>query len=71
MDKLLTYFGRKADIARALDVSPQVVNGWFARGMPVKWAVQVERLTRGEVTRQDLRPDIFFPRVNQPSIAQI
>jgi len=59
MKKFIEYFGNKADIARAFDVTPQAVNAWFVRGVPVKRAIQIERMTQGKVKREDLRPDIF------------
>ena len=55
--KLYEY--NKADMARALDVSPQTVNGWFKRGrISATVAITAEAATYGIITKEELRPDV-------------
>lgn len=51
--------GGQAALARALGVSPAVVNQWVSgvRPVPIERCVAIERATAGAVTRRDLRPD--------------
>lgn len=45
--------------SKLIGVSFQAVYRWFDNGVPAERAVKIERLTKGKVTRQELRPDIF------------
>lgn len=49
----------QAQLARLLKVAPSTVNQWISgkRPVPIERCVAIERLTRGVVARQDLRPD--------------
>lgn len=51
--------GTQAALAKAIDVSPAIVQQWRvgARPVPVKHCLAIERATHGAVTRRDLRPD--------------
>lgn len=53
------FQGGQAALARELGISPQAVNQWVTgrRPVPVRWALQIERLTG--ISRYDLRPDVF------------
>ena len=46
-------------LARELNVSPSIVTEWAKKTnpVPIKRCVQLERFTKGEVTRKELRPD--------------
>lgn len=54
--------GSQAALARALSVAPPTVHQWIdgTRGVPVRYCVEIERLTDGKVSRQKLRPDDFW-----------
>lgn len=43
--------------ARRVGVTPQRLHNWISRGVPIEKCAVVERVTRGAVTRQDLRPN--------------
>ncbi|WP_168793570.1 transcriptional regulator [Paraburkholderia aromaticivorans] len=51
--------GGNAALARAIGVKPPTVQQWVngERPVPPSRCVAVERLTHGEVTRKELRPD--------------
>lgn len=49
--------GRNADLARLLGITPSAISQW-AR-VPYRRALQIEARTRGRVTKEELRPDVF------------
>jgi len=63
LDKAVGLFGGQSSLARACGVKPQAVQQWVATGKcPAKRAAEIERLTYGKVSREDLRPDVFLYR---------
>lgn len=60
LDKVIELVGGQAELARKVSVSPQVVNGWCKRNrVAAKKVLDVEKAVGGQVTRYDLRPDIY------------
>ena len=52
--------GNRSALARLLGVTPQAVQSWCATGVvPAKRVLDIERATDGEVTRHELRPDLY------------
>lgn len=52
--------GNQSALARLLGVTPQAVQQWCATGVvPAKRVLDIERATNGEVTRNELRPDLY------------
>ncbi|MCG8431502.1 MAG: helix-turn-helix domain-containing protein [Candidatus Omnitrophica bacterium] len=52
--------GGQPSLARALGVSTQAVNKWVKRNfVPPVRAIQIEKATNGQVTRHELRPDLY------------
>ena len=49
-------------LARAIGVAPSFVNQWVkkTRKIPPVYCVAIERLSQGQVSRQELRPDDFW-----------
>ena len=45
-------------LAEKLDVSPNSVINWRARGAPAEKCPDIERATKGAVTCEELRPDV-------------
>lgn len=59
---ILKCGGNPVKFSRYLGVSHQYVRGWLTekgRPIPPKYCVLIEKLTYGEITRQNLRPDVF------------
>jgi len=57
--RLIEFAGNQARLARALDVTPQVVAGWVKRGrISATMAIIAERETNGFITKEQLRPDV-------------
>lgn len=48
----------QSEIARQLGVKPQAVQQWFKRKTPVIRCPEIERITEGKVTCEELRPDV-------------
>jgi DNA-binding transcriptional regulator YdaS (Cro superfamily) len=57
--RLIGYFGSKAKTGRALGVTPQAVTKWENTNVPSERAIQIEQITKGEITVRDLRPDLY------------
>ena len=58
LEKAINYFGNQAQMAEALGVVRMTISQWKVRGVPPHRAVDIEKATKGAVTRQELRPDI-------------
>lgn len=57
--KLIKYAGNQSRLARALNVHRQTVSDWVKRGrISAVCAIEAEKITGGEITKQDLRPDV-------------
>lgn len=66
LDRAVEHFGSQVKLAEALDVHPMAVSHWRKRGLPVIRARQIEDVTEGAVTREELLPEIFGdPRPDQ------
>ena len=48
----------QSEIARQLGVKPQAVQQWFKRKTPIMRCPEIERITDGKVTCEELRPDV-------------
>lgn len=61
MKKAILFFGGTTAIARKLDVDHSTVSKWLyeKRPIPFKYAIQIEKLTKGEIKFKDLRCDLF------------
>lgn len=60
IQKAIEHVGGVSALAGRLGVSYQAVQQWERAGrVPAERALEVERATNGEVTRQQLRPDLY------------
>lgn len=57
LDKAAFLVGGRSELATGLGVTPAAVGNWKVRGVPIEHCAEIERLTRGEVGRRDLRPN--------------
>ncbi len=55
----IDHFGTPAKLARALGVSPQLVNSWRHRGLPAERCRQIHKATKGKVSVVMLNPKLF------------
>jgi len=59
MEKAIQHFGTQGELAKQIGISQVAVSKWKKNGIPPNRAIQIEQLTNGEITRQELRPDFF------------
>lgn len=59
VEKAVAVVGSQSALARALDVSPQAVNQWIKTRVPAERVLDIEAATKGQVTRHELRPDLY------------
>jgi len=57
--RAISYYGSQASLARAIGVSAMSVSLWLKNGLPVSRAIEIESATGGEITREELLPEIF------------
>jgi DNA-binding transcriptional regulator YdaS (Cro superfamily) len=58
--KAIELAGSQQRLADKIGVTQRSVSTWLHdRIIPINRAIQIERVTQGTVTREDLRPDIF------------
>ncbi|MGE3474953.1 MAG: pyruvate, phosphate dikinase [Rhodospirillaceae bacterium] len=57
LERAITEAGGVTALARAINVTPQAISQWDR--VPAERAIAVEQATKGKVTRQELRPDVF------------
>lgn len=62
LHKVVELMNTQAALARSLGVSKPTVNQWVnaRRPVPARFCVLIEHLTKGAVTRQDLRPQDYW-----------
>ena len=62
-DQVVAFFGSQAQLAQAMQISPQLVHKWKKTGRipvyPRNWVLAIEAATQGRVTRQQIRPDVY------------
>lgn len=57
---LIEWFGGQSQLAAKAGVSKQAVHNWVARGrISAKCSIAVEKITNGEFTKEQLRPDVL------------
>jgi DNA-binding transcriptional regulator YdaS (Cro superfamily) len=63
VEKAVALIGGTNATARALGIKPPSVSRWLRnQRVPAEWCLALEALTKGQVTRYELRPDIFGPK---------
>lgn len=59
LNKAISILDTQTKLASAVGVVPQVVNNWLKRGrVPAEHCPSIERVTKGEVRCEELRPDV-------------
>lgn len=55
-----SLLGGQASMARMLGVSPPTINQWVngVRPVPAERCLEIEKITQGKVTCEELRPDV-------------
>lgn len=63
IERATSILGGRRALAASLGVTRQAVSHWFRgrRALTAEQCAAIERATGGQVTRAELRPDIFGP----------
>ena len=69
LDTAIKSAGGLANLARLLPGNPTVqrISNWRARGVPPEECPAIERATSGAVTCEELRPNVRWARIPDPS----
>jgi len=60
IEKIVSEAGGASSVARACGVSPQAVQHWISSNrVPANRVLVLEALIEGDVSRYELRPDVF------------
>lgn len=60
ISKAIRLAGSQTQLAKKLNVTPQAVQRWVSSDeIPLSRVVQIEAALNGEITREELRPDVF------------
>lgn len=59
LQQAINIAGSQVALAKAIGCVPQVINNWLRRGrVPADRCIDIERVTNGKVTCEQLRPDL-------------
>lgn len=59
IDKAVAIVGSKSELANRLNITRQAVHNWYLTSkVPVERCIDIEELTNGAVTCEQLRPDL-------------
>lgn len=60
LERACRVCGSQIELATRLGISSPSISEWKRRGrVPVERCPDIERATAGQITRHDLRPDVF------------
>ncbi len=59
MDRACKIVGNQHELAQLLKVSDEAVRKWRLKRVPAERVLQIEKATKNEVTRHQLRPDLY------------
>jgi DNA-binding transcriptional regulator YdaS (Cro superfamily) len=57
LDKAIQAAGGLSALAEKIGINPARLGNWRVRGVPIESCALIERVTEGQVTRKELRPD--------------
>lgn len=58
LNDAMILMGGPSAFARELNATPQQVSNWRSRGVPAEQCPKIERITKGAVKCEELRPDV-------------
>lgn len=70
IDKAIEITGGLSELARLIGVSPNQLGNWRSRRVPAEHCPSFERVTKGVVRCEELRPDVDWSvlRCNKKSV---
>lgn len=58
-EKIVYICGSQNALANKLGITRGAVTSWKKTGIPAERCIQIEKMTGGKITRQEMRPDMF------------
>lgn len=61
LKEAIAIMGGQVKFAKKLGLAQQTISAWVTtfKRAPAKHAISIEKMTKGKVTRHQLRPDIY------------
>ena len=60
VERIVQIVGNQSELARRLNIKPQAIQKWVTTGqVPVNRVLEVEKIVEGQITRYEIRPDIY------------
>lgn len=61
LERAIELVGGQSELSRRIGCSQQAISSWLYRvgRVPAEWCGPIEEATSGQVTRRDLREDLF------------
>lgn len=63
LEKAFAIVGNRSALARAIGITPWAVSKWDVNKPPTERCLDIERATGGQVTAEQLRPDVNWEYV--------
>lgn len=63
LEKAFAIVGNRSALARAIGITPWAVSKWDVNKPPIERCLDIERATGGQVTAEQLRPDVNWEYV--------
>lgn len=58
--RVIKFFGSQRAWAESLGAAEPSVHRWVKQGyVPARWVLTIEKITKGKVSRYQLRPDLY------------
>lgn len=59
LKQIIGLFGNQNALATKLGIKQSSISKWLSRQIPANQVIKLEKLSKGKVTRYDLRPDLY------------
>lgn len=59
LQRAVSILGSQSALGRAIGKKQQHIQYWLNSRVPGEYVIAIERATSGQVTRHDLRPDLY------------
>lgn len=68
LEKAILILGNRSQLAKKIGITPWAVSKWDVNQPPKKRCLAIEAATDGQVTAEELRPDINWDYVRQQQL---
>lgn len=71
LEKAILILGNRSQLAKKIGITPWAVSRWDVNQPPKKRCLAIEAATDGQVTAEELRPDINWDYVRQQQLETV